>query len=262
MDFLWAALANDDTEQRKQIDMELQKMPSRVSGLRVPVGGDSVGLWLMLALTFVTGVVDAVGFLGLDRVFTGNMTGNIVILGMGIAGADELPVLGPGVALVAFAAGAFLSGLLLRNTAPGWQPRTTTLLGIGGVVLAVLVGVFLVLGEDPAPNVKVVIAACIATVMGEQAAVARRLAIKDMTTVVVTSTLTSLAGETFVVGGWRAVWNRRFGAIVIIFLGAVVGALLLRVHIAVPLSIAAVLTLAVAALGHRHLHAAPGSAQR
>jgi hypothetical protein len=48
----------------------------------------------MIALTVVTGVVDAVGFRGLDRVFTGNMTGNIVILGMGVAGADELPVLG------------------------------------------------------------------------------------------------------------------------------------------------------------------------
>ena len=43
-------------------------------------------LWLMMALTFVTGVVDAVGYLGLDKVFTGNMTGNIVILAMGLAG--------------------------------------------------------------------------------------------------------------------------------------------------------------------------------
>lgn len=55
-----------------------------------------------LALTFVTGIVDAVGYLGLDRVFTGNMTGNIVILGMGVAGADELPVLGPAIALPGF----------------------------------------------------------------------------------------------------------------------------------------------------------------
>lgn len=65
-----------------------------------------LALVAMLILTFVTGVVDAVGFLGLDRVFTGNMTGNIVILGMGVAGADELPVFGPAVALVGFTAGA------------------------------------------------------------------------------------------------------------------------------------------------------------
>jgi hypothetical protein len=36
----------------------------------------------MLALTSSTGiVVDAVGYLGLDQVFTGNMTGNVVVPG-------------------------------------------------------------------------------------------------------------------------------------------------------------------------------------
>ena len=40
-------------------------------------------LLLMLALTFSTGIiVDAVGYLGLDRVFTGNMTGNVAVPGM------------------------------------------------------------------------------------------------------------------------------------------------------------------------------------
>ncbi|MEV4127234.1 YoaK family protein [Nocardia sp. NPDC049707] len=214
---------------------------------------DSVGLWLMMTLTFVTGVVDAVGYLGLDRVFTGNMTGNIVILGMGVAGADELPVLGPGIALVAFAVGAFASGLLLRTSPPVWQLRTTALLGGGGVVLAVLVAVLITVGEHISANVQAIVAACIAAVMGEQAAVARRLAIRDMTTVVVTSTLTTLAGESFVQGGRQAVWNRRAGAIALIFSGAVVGSLLLRLHIAVPLGLASALTLVVAAIGHRHL---------
>ena len=66
----------------------------------------SVHLALMLALTFATGIIDAVGYLGLDRVFTGNMTGNVVILGMALLGADGLPVLGPLVALAGFVAGA------------------------------------------------------------------------------------------------------------------------------------------------------------
>jgi uncharacterized membrane protein YoaK (UPF0700 family) len=38
-------------------------------------------LVLMMVLTFTTGIIDAVGYLGLDRVFTANMTGNVVILG-------------------------------------------------------------------------------------------------------------------------------------------------------------------------------------
>lgn len=61
---------------------------------------------LMIALTFTTGINDAVGYLGLDKVFTGNMTGNVVILGMGVAGGDGLPVLGPALALAGFMAGA------------------------------------------------------------------------------------------------------------------------------------------------------------
>ena len=40
----------------------------------------------LLVLTFTTGLVDGVSYLGLGHVFTANMTGNIVLLGFGIAG--------------------------------------------------------------------------------------------------------------------------------------------------------------------------------
>src|SRR5689334_18760462 len=72
-------------------------------------------LVLMLALTFSTGIVDAVGYLGLDKVFAGNMTGNVVILGMAIVGADGLPWVGPLVALIAFMVGAVIGGRTLRR---------------------------------------------------------------------------------------------------------------------------------------------------
>lgn len=57
-------------------------------------------LAMLLLLTFSTGMVDAIGYLGFDKVFTGNMTGNVVILGMGLAGADGVPVLRPALALL------------------------------------------------------------------------------------------------------------------------------------------------------------------
>ena len=41
----------------------------------------------LLALTFTTGLIDAASYLGLGHVFTANMTGNVVLLGFGIAGA-------------------------------------------------------------------------------------------------------------------------------------------------------------------------------
>src|SRR4051812_8665978 len=49
----------------------------------------------LLVLTFTTGVVDAVSYLGLGHVFTANMTGNVVLLGFGIAGAAGLPIAAP-----------------------------------------------------------------------------------------------------------------------------------------------------------------------
>ena len=53
----------------------------------------------LLALTFTTGIVDAASYLGLGRVFTANMTGNVVLLGFGIAGSAGLPVVAPMVSL-------------------------------------------------------------------------------------------------------------------------------------------------------------------
>ena len=96
---------------------------------------DALHLGLMLALTFSTGIVDAVGYLGLDRVFTGNMTGNVVILGMALTGANGLPIIGPIIALVLFMAGAATSGRTLRPVAAGWSGRSTGLFSVVGVVL-------------------------------------------------------------------------------------------------------------------------------
>src|SRR5438874_2476016 len=66
----------------------------------------------LLVLTFTTGLVDAVSYLGLGHVFTANMTGNVVLLGFGIAGSGGLPVVAPLVSLGAFLVGAGGGGIL------------------------------------------------------------------------------------------------------------------------------------------------------
>src|SRR5207302_3844994 len=72
--------------------------------------------YALLGMTAVTGLVDAVSYLGLGRVFTANMTGNIVLLGFGVAGAGGLPVLAPVVSLVSFLLGAGTGGVLVKRT--------------------------------------------------------------------------------------------------------------------------------------------------
>lgn len=208
-----------------------------------------VHLVLMLVLTFSTGVVDAIGYLGLDKVFAGNMTGNVVILGMALVGAEGLPWVGPLIALVAFMIGAAIGGRVLRSVASGWTVRTTVLFAVAGAVLAALT-VALGVGGVPSGGWELVPTGFLAAAMGLQAATARHLAVKDVTTVVVTSTITGFAADSRLAGGGGQPWLRRLAAIVLIAVGALVGALALTVHIALGLGIAAGLTLAAAAVGH------------
>ena len=216
-------------------------------------------LVLLLALTFTTGIVDAVGYLGLDRVFTANMTGNVVILGMALAGADDLPILGPTLALAGFLGGAAVGGRVLRSAPAGWSHRTSTTFAATGV-LAVALGVGALVAPPQEGTVwALVVTALLAVAMGLQAATARRLAVKDVTTVVVTSTLTGLAADSRLAGGSGDGWARRSLAVALILVGAGVGALLLRVGgergVGVGMLFAGVLALVAAALGHRHREA-------
>ncbi|MFI0406853.1 YoaK family protein [Actinomadura sp. 3N508] len=200
---------------------------------------------LMMTLTFVTGVVDAVGFLSFDRVFTGNMTGNLVILGMGLGGAADLPVLGPTLAVCTFALGAMLAGMSLRRQPIGWSGRAIGMLaGCSAALLLVTLTSLVLSTQDHA--MQLLGAAVTAAVMGGQAAVARKIAVTDMTTVVVTSTLTSLASEDLFRANRTALLNRRGAAIVTIVAGALTGAILLRQERALPLALASLLTAVVA----------------
>lgn len=243
---LWRTAATGTTRR------ESDRRRSRHRNRRPVRDRDSVSvlLWLMLALTFGTGVVDAAGYLGLDRVFVGNMTGNIVILGMGAVGVDGLPVTGPLLALGAFVAGAAVTGTALREQPSGWSPRITSSLACGAALLALcaaLTPAIQFLGK----GLEVFIAAASAAAMGTQAVVARKVDVKDITTVVVTSTLTLFAADLAAKPARAALLNRRVAAIAAIISGAGAGALLLS-HLGLwpAMALAATTTGMVAVLGH------------
>src|SRR4051812_21075486 len=65
---------------------------------------------LMLLLSVATGLVDAISVLGLGKVFTANMTGNVVFLGFAAAGAANFQALSYVVAILAFLLGAAVAG--------------------------------------------------------------------------------------------------------------------------------------------------------
>lgn len=208
-------------------------------------------LLLMLVLTFSTGMIDAIGFLGLDRVFTANMTGNIVILGMGLVGASDLPIVGPAIALVAFVVGAAFAGRVLRQARAGWSGLTTTAFGItGGMVLALGIATLV---SPPVEHTTwgFVVTGTLGLAMGLQAACARRLGVKDVTTVVVTSTLTGFAADSRFAGGTSENWGRRLLALVLMLAGAAAGAaLLLWISFGTGLVVAGGIVLVAALVGH------------
>src|SRR5437762_7452698 len=67
---------------------------------------------LLLVLTITTGLIDAVSVLGLGRVFTANMTGNIVFLGFALAGVPGYSARRSLAALAAFLVAAVIGGRL------------------------------------------------------------------------------------------------------------------------------------------------------
>jgi len=181
---------------------------------------------LLLILTFATGLVDAVSYLALGHVFVANMTGNVVFLGFAMAGAQDFSVPAALAALAAFLAGALLGGSLGSRT--GHHRGRLLAFGITAEVL--LVGAALVLAscvaDREAPLVRYGLVVLLALAMGLQNAVARRLAVPDMTTTVLTLTLTGLAADSAIVGGNNPRPARRLAATITMLLGAAAGAFL------------------------------------
>ena len=82
----------------------------------------------MLALAFAAGYIDAVSYLGLSRVFTANMTGNTVLLGIALAQLDGDAAARSGLALAGFLAGAAAGAWIVeRDHSQGLWPRAVTL---------------------------------------------------------------------------------------------------------------------------------------
>jgi uncharacterized membrane protein YoaK (UPF0700 family) len=209
---------------------------------------------LLLILTTTSGAIDAVSILGLGRVFVANMTGNIVFIGFAIAAVPGFSLAASVAALGGFLIGAFIGGtmvdafgkhrgLLLRNAC-----------GVEFVLVAVALVVTLMADDDKGRGAKVVVAALCAVAMGIQNTAARRIAVPDLTTTVLTMTLTGIAADVRRSG--IATITRRVLAVLTMFAGAVLGALLvLHTRLAWALVLAlfllAVVTVAAALLSRR-----------
>jgi uncharacterized membrane protein YoaK (UPF0700 family) len=200
---------------------------------------------ILLVLTVVTGLVDAVSILALGRVFVANMTGNVVFVGFALAGAPGFSLAASLSALGGFIVGASVGGKLETRPA-GRRPE---LLRAGLVVEAVMLGVALVVsavaGDGLSSIDRDLVAALAAIAMGAQNAVVRRLKVADLTTTVLTMTLTGIAAD--IRKQPRPVIVRRVLAVATMLGGAVAGAALV-IHVSATAALALAVGLLVVAL--------------
>ncbi|WP_327292231.1 YoaK family protein [Streptomyces sp. NBC_01198] len=206
---------------------------------------------LLLALTLVTGLVDAFSYLVLGRVFVANMTGNVVFMGFSLAGASGFSVPASVMSLAAFLVGAVAGGRL-AHALPGRRGRLLLAVTVGQTALVAAAWALAATADLPARGgVRMTLIVLLALAMGAQNAVVRRLGVSDLTTTVMTGTLTAMASEGRLAGGTDAKAGSRLLSAGSLFLGALAGAALV-VHAGreLPLPVAgAVLAGVAAALG-------------
>jgi uncharacterized membrane protein YoaK (UPF0700 family) len=228
-----------------------------VKTLRVawPWNGSGLGRLsvLLVLLTVVTGLVDAVSYVALGHVFVANMTGNVVFLGFAIAGAPGLSITASLAALGAFLLGALAGGRIgsRLGAQPGRHLRAATATSLVLLLVAALVAA--VVGQPVTEAARYALIVPLALAMGTQNAMARWLAVPDLTTTVLTLTLTGVAADSRLAGGTGGHPSRRLISVAAMFAGATGGALLVvNVDLVLPLAAAALLT-AGAAIGSRGL---------
>ena len=150
---------------------------------------------LLVCLTVVTGLVDAFSYLTLGHVFVANMTGNVVFLGFALAGAGGISIAASLLAVLAFALGAAVGG----RWGAGRQLGRGQLLAAGTSLQAVGVLAAAVIASTTGTQgsaTRLALIGLLASAMGGQNAVVRRLAVPDLTTTVLTLTVTGLVADT------------------------------------------------------------------
>ncbi|MFE7421692.1 YoaK family protein [Rhodococcus sp. NPDC057529] len=210
----------------------------------------NLALWTMTAVSFGTGALDAATYLGMDGVFGANMTGNVILIALSIAGEGVHSFIGPAMALGGFVTGSWLLGLLARRHPKSAAPDrlVAPVFGLCAAGMAIVTG--LLVGTPIAGTLLHSATFAIGLLMGFQAIAARRVGVTDISTVVITSTLSLLFSEAgkFWGGASSEATRRRLAAVTSMLLGALAGALLLKISLTAALILPTTILTIVAAI--------------
>jgi len=201
--------------------------------------------YTLLGMIAVTGLVDAVSFLALGRVFTANMTGNVVILAFATARVPGLSITRSLTALLSFLVGAIFGGRIMARAGADSQIRFAVqafLLEVAFLFAASFCSIEYRgdLIEDSFQPFALI--ALTALAMGTRNAAVRKLAIPDLTTTVLTLTITGIGADSSLANGNNPRLARRVESVVAMFLGAALGAVILHYSISAALWLGAAIS--------------------
>jgi uncharacterized membrane protein YoaK (UPF0700 family) len=236
----------------QEIAATLRPRPDSPDGLLPP---------LLLTLTLVTGLVDATSYLKLGHVFVANMTGNVVFLGFGIAGGGGISVWASLTALGSFLVGGAAGGRIGARSSDRGRHLTATA-GAELLLVAGALAVAALSADRIGAGSRYAVIVLLAVAMGIQNAAARKLAVPDLTTTVLTMTLTGVAADSAIAGGHGSKLGRRALSVAAMLLGALIGGVLvLKVDDPAPLALATGLLAATFLLTYRAARSTPAWAQ-
>lgn len=149
---------------------------------------------LVHLLAWAAGSLDAIGYVGLEHVFTANMTGNLVLLGLAVGQGLGFAALRNVVALAGFIAGVAIERILdvRREESVEWSRGVTRAVFVEGGILALFALSWHLSGHVRAGGYQHLLIALAAMAMGIQSAAVRRLNLTGIATTYMTGTLTSL----------------------------------------------------------------------
>ncbi|HEY1727208.1 MAG TPA: YoaK family protein [Candidatus Baltobacteraceae bacterium] len=191
---------------------------------------------LLGLLTLITGFIDAVTYINYGHVFVANMTGNVVLLGFAIAGSHDISIVGSLLAVAGFLVGALAGGVFNERLG---QHRGNLLArsSLAKVMLLLTATLCAIFGVSPYAIIPL-----LGITMGMQNAVTRKLAIPDITTTVLTMTLTGIMADSSLAGGKNPRLARRLSAVVTMFAGALAGASIV-LYLGIPFALAGATTI-------------------
>jgi uncharacterized membrane protein YoaK (UPF0700 family) len=185
---------------------------------------------LLVTLTISTGAVDALSWLGLGKVFSAFMTGNIAFLGFRVGGAPGPSVPRVLAATAAFSLGAFLAARIVRRTGKSdslWPRPATVSLALALMFQAVFLVLWAAVSGHPSAASGDVLIALLGIAMGMQTTTIFSLGVRADFTTAATATLAVLMGD---LAGWpqaRGERRRLAATVVGLFVGAVIGGVLM-----------------------------------